>query len=214
MNRIVSLSLGLSLLAAGPLHAESAFDLVFRSGTLDGLPEGTELRYDATGLSSAPDQAAWSEVVLGLGPESSARLSGQPAGEDSEAQPLGSYDAGIGNPVAMMFLEQTVSRVSEATGGSPFYIRNRIRDALGSEGAGEAVAASWDGAEVPATEIALRPFAEDAHRAQLGRFADLEIRVVVSKAVPGWYLSISANAPAAGTDDAYAASLSLAGVEP
>ncbi len=214
MNRIVSLSLGLTLLAAGPLHAESAFDLVFRSGTLDALPEGTELRYDATGLSRTPDQPTWSEVVLGLGPESSARLSGQPAEEDGEAQPLGSYDAGIGNPVAMMFLEQTVSRVSEATGGSPFYVRNRIRDALGSEGAAEAVTASWDGAEVLATEIALRPFAEDAHRAQLGRFADLEIRVVVSEAVPGWYLSISADAPAAGADDAYAASLSLVGVEP
>jgi hypothetical protein len=214
MFRIVTLSLGLALVAGGPLRAESAFDLVFRSGTLDGLPEGTELHYDAAGLSGAAGQTAWREVVVGLGPENSVQLSGQPAEEAGAAQPLGSFDASIGNPVGMMFLEQTVNSVSTATGGSPFYVRNRIRDALGGEGAAEAVTATWEGTEVPATEIALRPFAEDAHRAQLGRFADLEIHVVVSEAVPGWYLSIRAEAPAAGAEEAFATSLSLAGVEP
>ena len=214
MHRIVTFSLGLALLAGGPLRAESAFDLVFRSGTLEGLPEGTELRYDAAGLGEAGDRAAWREVVVGLGPGNSVQLSGQPEGEADATQPLGSFEAGIGNPVAMMFLEQTVNSISAATGGSPFYVRNRIRDALGTEDAAEAVTASWEGAEVAATEVALRPFAEDAHRAQLGRFADLEIRVVVSEAVPGWYLSLSAEAPAAGTEEAFASSLSLAEVEP
>ena len=59
----------------------------------------------------------------------------------------------------------------------------------------------------------MRPFAEDAHRAQLGRFADLEIRVVVSADVPGWYHSLSAAIPATEARDAFAASLTLAGVE-
>ncbi|EYD74114.1 hypothetical protein Rumeso_04313 [Rubellimicrobium mesophilum DSM 19309] len=214
MKRIVALSLGLALLAGGPLHAERAFDLVFRSGTLDGLPEGTELRYDAAGLSDAQDQDAWRAVVLDLGPENSARLSGQPAEEAGAARPIGSFDSRIGNPVAMMFLEQTVNGVSAATGGSPFYIRNRIRDALGGPGEVEAVTATWQGTAVPATEVALRPFAQDAHRAELGGFADLEIRVVVSEAVPGWYLSMSAEAPAVAAAEPYGISLSLAGVEP
>lgn len=214
MHRIFTISLGLALLAAVPLRAESAFDLVFRSGTLDELPEGTELHYDAAGLSGSSGQTPWREVVLDLGPEGTAILSGQPADDASAAQPLGSFNATIGNPVAMLFLEQTVNRVAEATGGSPFYIRNRIRDALGGVGELEAVTAKWEGAEVPATEVTLRPFVEDTHRAQLGRFADLEIRVVVSEAVPGWYMAISAEAPGIGTDDAYATSLALAGVEP
>ena len=212
MHRIVTLSLGLALLAASPVRAESAFDLVFRSGTLEGLPEGTELHYDATGLEDARDQSAWREVVVDLGPESSARLEAQTSGEDAEARPLGSFDAAIGNPVGMMFLEQTVNSVAAATGGSPFYIRNRIREALGGPGEVAEMTADWDGAEVPATEVALRPFAEDPNRARLGRFADLEIRVVVSEDVPGWYLSLSAEAPEA--EGGYATSLALAGVEP
>jgi len=213
MNRIVTLSLGLALLAATPLRAESAFDLLFRSGTLDGLPEGTELHYAAAGLEDQRDQSAWREVVLDLGPENSARLERQ-LEDEGAARPLGSFSAAIGNPVGMMFLEQTVNSVSAATGGSPFYIRNRIREALGGEGEVEAVTVSWEGAEVPATAVALRPFAEDAHRAQLGRFADLEIRVVVSEDVPGWYLTLSAEAPAAEAEEAYATSLSLSEVAP
>jgi hypothetical protein len=213
MNRIVTLSLGLALLWGAPLRAESAFDLVFRSGTLDGLPEGTELHYDARGLEDQRDQSAWREVVLDLGAQNSALLERR-LEEEGPARPLGNFSAAIGNPVGMMFLEQTVNSVATATGGSPFYIRNRIREALGGEGETEAVTATWDGEEVPATAIALRPLAGDEHRAQLGRFADLEIRVVVSEAVPGWYLSLSAEAPAAAAEGAYATSLSLAGVEP
>jgi hypothetical protein len=212
MHRSVTLSLGLALLAVSPVRGESAFDLVFRSGTLEGLPEGTELHYDASGLEDARDQSAWREVVVNIGPESVARLEAQPSGDDAEARPLGSFDAAIGNPIGMMFLEQTVNSLAQATGGSPFYLRNRFREALGGPGEVEAVTADWDGGEVPATEVALRPFAEDPNRARLGRFADLEIRVVVSEAVPGWYLSLSAEAPEA--EGGYATSLSLAGVEP
>ena len=41
---------------------------------------------------------------MDVAPDSTARLSGQSDGEEAAAQPLGSFDAGIGNPVAMMFL--------------------------------------------------------------------------------------------------------------
>ena len=58
--------------------------------------------------------------------------------------------------------------------------------------------------------MVLRPFREDTHRAQLGGFADLEIRVVMSDAVPGWYRSLAAEAPAAGEAEAYASALTLA----
>lgn len=214
MGRIAMLALGATLAASGALHAESAFDLVFRSGTLDGLPEGTEIHYAAVGMPQAGADDPWREVVVGLGPDDSALLQQQPAEGDGPARPLGSFDATVGNPVAMLFLERTVQNISESTGGSPFYIRNRIRDALAGPGRIEEVTVTWEGESISATEIALSPFMEDAHRAELGSFADLEIRVVVSEALPGWYHTMTAEAPATGTEEAYAASLSLAGVEP
>ncbi|MBP1807428.1 hypothetical protein [Rubellimicrobium aerolatum] len=203
MGRIATLALVAALMGPGALRAERAFDIVFRSGTLDGLPGGTQLLYD--GGAAVPD-GGWSRVVVDLAGDGAAVVQGDRA---DGAEPLGRFDAGVGNPVAMVFLERTVRTISEATGGSPFYIRNRIRDALAGEVAVAAVTVPWDGGTVEATEVALSPFATDAHRADLGRFADLEIRVVVSESVPGWYHSIRAEAPAGASAEAYDASLAL-----
>jgi hypothetical protein len=214
MARIATLSFCAALGAGGALHAESAFDLVFPSGTLDGLPEGTELHYDGEGMREGPSGEDWSELVVGLAPEDRAVVEGRTADGQVAPRILGTFPATVGNPIAMVFLEQMVNTMSERTGGSPFYIRNRIRDALGGPGEVDAVTVLWGGEEVAATEIALVPFAGDAHRAELGDFADLEIRVLVSEAVPGWYVSIHAEAPAAAAEPTYASSFSLAGVEP
>jgi hypothetical protein len=113
----------------------------------------------------------------------------------------------------MVFLERTVRTISEATGGSPFYIRNRIRDSLAGRGEVASLTVDWNGEAVPATQVALAPFVNDAHRADLGAYADLKIRIVMSDAVPGWYHSIRTEAPAAGAEAFHASSLALSGVE-
>jgi hypothetical protein len=212
MTRLAVLGLCGALAWAGPVGAQDAFDLVFRSGTLDALPEGSELRYDAAG---ADDE--WGEVIVGLRPDDEVRVE-RPveaeAGEEPAAQVLGRFPASIGNPIAMVFLERTVRTISEETGGSPYYIRNRMRDALAEAGEVEEVTVPWDGASVAAAEVVLTPFADDARRAELGPFVDLEIRVVVSEEVPGWYHSMSVEAPATERRDAYGATLALSEVEP
>lgn len=166
------------LLAATPVAAESNFDVIFKGGTLDGLPEGTVLAYDG----AAP-------LTLVLEPGQRARI------ERAGGATLGTFDSGVGNPVAMAVLEDLVGEIAEETGGSPYYIRNRIRDQLGAESVAAPATLTVDGAEVAATEVVLRPFAEDAHRAELGDWADLTIRVVMSEALPGWYGVIEAGAP-------------------
>jgi hypothetical protein len=223
MGRIASLGVAVTLAGAlgqaGTLGAQEAspraFELVFRTGTLDGLPEGTELRYAGTQAPEGAPGDGWRSLVVGLAPGGRAVVEG--VEDDAAARVIGNFDAGVGNPLAMVFLESTVTAIAEATGGSPFYIRNRIRDAMAGPGEVQEAVAQWEGAEVAATEIVLLPFVADAHRAELGAFADLEIRVVVSDQVPGWYRSISAEVPAAGTPPgarsgdaaSYASSLSL-----
>jgi hypothetical protein len=101
-----------------------------------------------------------------------------------------------GNPILMVFLESVVKEVSEATGGSPFYLRNRIKDALRDSLAEETVSAEFAGAPVEAHRIALRPFEGDAHAAELGTFADLELAFVLADAAPGSFLSLLATAGA------------------
>jgi hypothetical protein len=214
MGRIAALSLCAMLAGGGAALAEGAFDLVFRSGTLDGLPEGTQLRYEGEATSVAASDQDWQRFVVVLGPEDRALVEGRAAEGEEPGRSLGEYPATVGNPVAMLFLQRTVNSISEATGGSPFYIRNRIREALAGPGEVEEVAVPWEGGTIPATQVALRPFAGDAHRDQLGAFADLEIRVVVSEEVPGWYVSLDAEAPATASTEGFAASMALAGVQP
>jgi hypothetical protein len=101
-----------------------------------------------------------------------------------------------GNPILMVFLESVVKTVSDATGGSPFYLRNRIRDALRDRLVEETVSVELGGAPIEAHRIALSPFADDAHAAELGAFADLELAFVLAEAAPGSFLSLAATAGA------------------
>ena len=84
----------------------------------------------------------------------------------------------------MVLLENAVRTTSRATGGSPFYLRNRVKEALRDRLSAEGGAFST------------KPFADDAaHRAQLGPFADLELRFVVDEAAPGMLTALAARTP-------------------
>lgn len=74
-------------------------------------------------------------------------------------RPVSDFAPQSAHPVVIYFLESTATHMAEATGGSPFYIRNRIREALSIA----------DGMEIT-------PFAADANRAKMGDFADLTLR--------------------------------------
>ena len=58
------------------------------------------------------------------------RRCGSCARATDKPQPVGTFPAGVANPLLLYFLETTVRATAEATGGSPYYIRNRIREAL------------------------------------------------------------------------------------
>lgn len=186
-----------------------AFDTIFRTGTLDALPEGAELRYDGSGMPGTAADGEWTHIDVAIEPGDRAVVEGTQG--TAPPRVLGTFDAGVGNPLAMVFLEMTVNAVAQATGGSPTYIRNRMRDALAGPGEVTATSETWEGTSIEATEVVLRPFEDDPHGAALGAFADLTLRMVVSEAVPGWYLSVGAAAPAVAASPGFDASLSLAG---
>lgn len=204
---IQSLILGAALvLTAEGARAETGFDLVFRTGTLDGFEEGDSLLYRNT----EEPEGDWSRLAVALIAGDGAVVQGLT--DEGAVRPLGRFPAGVGNPIAMVFLERTVRIIAERSGGSPFYIRNRMRDALALPDAGDPATVEWNGAPVAATVVTLEPFRTDPNRDRLGVFADLTIRIVLSDAVPGWYHSLEARTPA-GADGAYEASLRLEEVE-
>lgn len=185
-----------SIALATPLEGDKTYDLLFRNGTLDGIDRESSLVYRR-------------EVTNALKPEAEARDSGDVTlsfrqedtnvallefWQDDKHRALGMFPASVGNPMIMYFYETVVRDMAESAGGSPFYIRNRVKDALIQTSdivEGEAVI---DGETVQTRTIRMYPFDGDANLERMQGFGDLEIRVTMSESVPGWYMSFVAEA--------------------
>ncbi|MFD1914400.1 hypothetical protein [Halodurantibacterium flavum] len=158
--------------SAGPLS-----DTLFRTGDMTAaLP----LRF------AHEDDGTLGELTLSA-PDAEGRMTLSHSVDD-RTRPLGALPAEGGNPALLFFLETVVRRMAEETGGSPFYIRNRIREAL--------VADTTPLPEpLPAgrTEIVVAPFANDPNRDRMGWFADLRLGFTLDEAAPLPLVRLSAD---------------------
>jgi len=189
--------------AATPAAAPAAMSLLFEDARFGGLPDHTVLSYRYARDSSDP-------VKLGGTFEDDIKLTlGEPDAEGrreivvqlftgDRRKPAGPFSQMLGNPLVMLFLEADVNVMKELVGGNPRYMRNRIRAAFRDGGNVEATTVTVDGVAVPAEKIVLKPFVTDAHRTELGAFADKTYEFVVSDKVPGSVVSIRAVTPQLG----------------
>jgi hypothetical protein len=114
--------------------------------------------------------------------------------QDGKYRKLGAFPASVGNPMIMYFYETVVRDMAEVAGGSPFYIRNRVKESLVQTSdivEGEAVV---NGQTIKTQTIRLYPFKDDPNQERMRGFGDLELRVTMSDDVPGWYMSLVAEA--------------------
>ena len=205
MNRITATLVAALTLAPVASFAETAFELAFRDGTLDAFEDGDRLDYaSAVALPSGDEDGSTVSVALDGNGTAALELH-----RDGASRLLGRFDADVGNPLAMYFLERTIRSVSDATGGSDFYLRNRVKDALRAPESVREVQVDWNGRPVGATEIVLAPFVGDPNLGKLGAYGDLRIRLTVGEDVPGWYHSLRAEAG----EGAFASTLLLTEVE-
>ena len=86
--------------------------------------------------------------------------------------------------MVIIFLEQVLQDLSQATGGSGTYLRNRIREGLAKGMSEESV----DGG----TALVMHPLVNDANQEALGPYAGLEMRFVIDPETPGMIRSLSA----------------------
>lgn len=207
------------MLAAGPSAAGPLSDLIMASGLLADAPAGEVLRYshDRRLPADAPDAAmprAGQDYVLPKPVvDGVAILTAVPGdggtqlvltlAEAGKSRDVASFPAQGANPILLFFLENVVRNVAARTGGSPYYIRNRLRDVL--------VAADLDASQNGRLVIRLHPFATDPNRARLGAFAELTLTLALDPARPGRLLDLKADTGAA--PDGYSESMVLIEVE-
>jgi hypothetical protein len=186
---IAAAALGQPAAAAGETTA-TAYDLLFRPGTLDALPAGEDLVYDRMlALPADPEQAAaWTgRIALELD-ETTPRMARLVFHREGQHRGLGAFPAGMGNPMIMYFVETVARDMSNITGGSPFYIRNRLKDALASPAQ---VGSDPEGA----VTVTLRPFEGDPNHDRMQGFGDLVLTVTMNETAPGWLSGMVAEAP-------------------
>jgi len=210
MTRVVAYALAL-LLAAGPAAAGPLSELIFAPGAEAGAVPELSYAHERRMPEGLPEDAALpkpvSDEVLTLartGGEAPRRaLMRQGPGEAAPA-PVSEFPLSGPDPVLLFFLESTARNMAALTGGSPFYIRNRIREALGQADLGTEVMAG----DRPARQVVLHPFAADPHRASMGAFGELALVLVLEAgAEPPRFLSLSADTAVA--EGGYHESLTL-----
>lgn len=196
MRRIIWLSalltLSVAVADAGPLT-----DAVMMPGVFARAEPGVLLRYVQDrampqGASEAARSGPLSEakVWLEASPGEHGPVISLVREADGVVRPIAAFPGGGANPVLLYFLEGVVHVMAEATGGSPFYIRNRLRDALGSAPAG-----TLSDGIVTAT---IEPFAADPNRERMGAFAGLRLMLTYPDGQPARLLSLSADTQEAG----------------
>lgn len=220
MRKRLTALLAAVLIAGGPALADTegteTYEMVFKGGTLDDLPRAAMLVYAREVTNRAnPGAAAGATGAVELtftddAPERAVLRFTR--GDTFSA--IGAFPAEVGNPVVMYFMESVVRDMAETSGGSAFYIRNRLKDSLVRSAEMDQVEAAYGGGEIQAQALTLHPFADDPNRDRMRGFGDLAVTVTMSDAVPGWYHTLSATVPdPAGGAPLYAQSLTLETME-
>ena len=207
--------LSLNPAVAAPVDAEQAYDLLFQNGVLDTIARDKELVYRRTVTNQLrPDTAErdTGDIALSFRDDGN-ELAYLEFRQNNKHRAMGVFPASVGNPMIMVFYESAIRDMAESAGGSPFYIRNRVKDALIQPAEVVEGKLVFDGKTVPAQTILMRPFAEDPNRDRMQGFGDLVLSVTVSKEVPGWYLSLVAEAvPEGGRAAVYRSEMQFDGV--
>lgn len=195
---------------ASPVFAAETYDLIFKNGTLSDLSKDQTLEYDR--VVSVPNNPEMSEnqtgmVKLSFEADDMARLT---FFQGEKYRKLGAFPATVGNPIVMYFVETVTRDVAQNAGGSPFYIRNRVKDSLIQFAEIVSLDTIYGDREIGAQQITLRPFLNDKNRERMRGYADLALTFTMSEDVPGWYHSLVAKVSPAGADKPiYSYSLTL-----
>ncbi|MGF1551436.1 MAG: hypothetical protein ACFBWO_02900 [Paracoccaceae bacterium] len=201
MRRLFRATLLAAAFTAGAAVAGAApdrpLDWLFSTPHLEGLGAGVTLHY-AHSREAAPATRLGSDFTHRV--ELSTGEAGQDGAvpvfvtmdADGRARRLDTFRGVPGNPMLMVFLEAVVDAVSRATGGSPFYLRNRMREALRDDLASQPMILQVGSARLPARALSVRPFEGDKNAAALGPFEAMSLRFVVAEEAPGMLVAMTA----------------------
>ena len=201
---IAARAFALLLVLAGPLSAEPLSDMIFAPVEISAAAPADALRYHHRLAMPQTGEAA----AAPLDSTDILTLRAEPRGDtvrlvlerelDGKTTPISEFAEVSAHPILIYFLESTVRHMTEVTGGSPYYIRNRMREVLGAAELGSPGPVTVGALTVQGYDVVMTPFAQDKMRDRMGEFAQLTLHFVVAPGHPARLLHLSADTIASG----------------
>lgn len=213
-------AVGALLLTISPVLANpSAAELFFDAPYLSRIEPGSTINYAY--------KHATTEAKLGDSFEEKLEMKVSAPAEDPKQRiaevdiwrgdrhtEAGPFPTMNGNPISLILLERDVKEMAQLTKGSPFYIRNRVRDHIAT-GTVTPATFNYDGRSVEGWKLSMTPFAEDPNKDKLAELSGRRYEFLFSDAVPGGLYSIEVVTPKAdGSANIIETRLSLSGAAP
>lgn len=216
MKRIALSLAALVLAGSAALAAPTATELFFDKPYLSSVAPGSKLTYVYKHVTTKPDLGeSFDEKVemnVDAAPENAAgRVADVDIWRGDKHTEAGPFPTMSGNPVSLVLLERDVREMVQLSKGSPFYIRNRVRDALGT-GTVEEARFDYQGKQVSGWKMTMTPFASDPNKDKLAELVGRRYVFLFSDEVPGGLYEIRVVTPKLdGSSNIIETSLTLSG---
>jgi hypothetical protein len=198
---LVALALsGTGVAAAAP----AIVDLVFYAPHFAKIENGSTITYHFVRRAEDPklEPSFEDEVKVKVGPQGAENSVSISAFSGARALSMPNMSK-TGNPVIVALMEQDVTEMHKLLGGSPFYFRNRMRQAMSEERPAEPIRLEYGGKTVDGWKVTLKPFGDDVkNRGKLKEFAERTYELTFSEAVPGGLYALKTVTPKAGGEGA------------
>jgi hypothetical protein len=99
------------------------------------------------------------------------------------------------NPLVLVFLQRDAIQMSNLTGGASGYFQQQLRRSFNAPATTAPVKVEVGGQVVEATQVEIKPFADDPNIERFPQFKDKRYVFVVTDQVPGGLYKISAATP-------------------
>lgn len=183
---------------AAPDKGPTAVDLLFNTKHLDSVKKGDVVNYkfkrEVQDMRNGGDPFEDDIVIkiTGETPENAKNVklnifTGDRARAGIETPGM------TGNPMLIWQLNRCVASYSKVAGGSPMYLKGKIREALGKDAKVETAQFEIDGKTVDGHKVTIVPFANDPAKNRMNGYENSIMEFLVSNQVPGYLYAMKAN---------------------
>ncbi|MBS9478021.1 hypothetical protein [Ancylobacter radicis] len=214
--RRLALILAATLLAGAAHAAPTGNEIFFEAPYLSRVAPGTTLNYVYKHVTAKADFGEGFDETIDMevtapADDTTKRIASVEIHRGARESEAGPFPTMNGNPISLVLLERDVKEMAQLSKGSPFYLRNRLREHLAS-GTVEPTRFEFGGKTVDGWKLIMRPFAEDPNKDKLQELAQRRYEFLFSDEVPGGLYAIRVVTPAKdGASNIIETSLTLTG---